>query len=95
MAIIFRNTKGSPLSHVEMDTNFATLYVSSSISSGILSLFSEGSGSTPTAITHSIPLPGHEIAALAHVSAQGSWLTVDGNPDNSAELYSDRVLLAN
>ena len=55
MALTFRNTKGSALTHVEMDHNIATFYVSSSIEQNRLKLFSQGSGSL-SAVTHSLDI---------------------------------------
>ena len=55
MALTFRNTKGSALTHVEMDHNIATFYVSSSIEENTLKLFSQGSGSL-SAVTHSLEI---------------------------------------
>ena len=57
MAITLRSTKGAALTHVEMDTNLTSYYVSSSLDGTILNLFSHGTGSY-SATTHSIDLIG-------------------------------------
>ena len=55
MAITLRSTKGAALTHVEMDTNFTSFYVSSSLNGSILNLFTHGAGSF-SATTHSVDL---------------------------------------
>lgn len=50
MAIILRSNKGSELTHAEMDNNLESLYYSSSLAGGTLTLFTTGSD------THSIDL---------------------------------------
>jgi asparagine N-glycosylation enzyme membrane subunit Stt3 len=66
MAITLRSTKGSLLTYNELDTNFTTPYISSSIDGNTLSLFSHGTGSF-TAVTHSL-----QIGNLYKESVSGS-----------------------
>ena len=53
MAITIRTTKGTALTHNEMDTNLTSYYVSSSVSRNTINLFTHGTGSF-SAITHSL-----------------------------------------
>jgi len=55
MAITLRSTKGTILTHSELDANFTTPYISSSVDGNTLSLFSHGTGSY-TAVTHSLQI---------------------------------------
>ena len=55
MAINLRSTKGSALTHTEMDTNLTSFYVSSSLSGSTLNFFTHGTGSF-SATTHSVDL---------------------------------------
>jgi len=53
MAITLRSTKGTELTHNELDANFTTPYISSSIDGSTLKLFTHGTGSF-SATTHSL-----------------------------------------
>jgi len=75
MGITLRNTKGVELSYNELDTNFAELYNSSSISGTSISLFSYGTGSF-TAVTHSMTI--NTGSTLTLYSESGSTGTVTG-----------------
>ena len=75
MGITLRNTKGVELSYNELDTNFAELYNSSSISGTSISLFSHGTGSF-TAVTHSMTI--NTGSTLTLYSESGSTGTVTG-----------------
>jgi len=55
MAINLRSTKGSALTHNEMDTNLTSFYVSSSLNGTTLNFFTHGTGSF-SATTHSVDL---------------------------------------
>ena len=55
MAINLRTTKGSALTHLEMDTNLTSFYVSSSLSGSTLNFYTHGTGSF-SATTHSVDL---------------------------------------
>jgi len=55
MAINLRTTKGSALTHLEMDTNLTSFYVSSSLSGSTLNFYTHGTGSF-SASTHSVDL---------------------------------------
>ena len=55
MAINLRSTKGSALTHQEMDTNLTSFYVSSSLNGTTLNFFTHGTGSF-SATTHSVDL---------------------------------------
>ena len=55
MAINLRSTKGSALTHNEMDTNLTSYYVSSSLNGTTLNFFTHGTGSF-SATTHSVDL---------------------------------------
>jgi len=55
MAINLRSTKGSALTHDEMDTNLTSFYVSSSLDGSTLNFYTHGTGSF-SATTHSIDL---------------------------------------
>lgn len=75
MAINLRSTKGSALTHIEMDTNLTSYYVSSSLSGSILNFFTHGTGSF-SATTHSIDLQTFlDDTDTTYTAGQGLTLT--------------------
>ena len=74
MAITLRGTKGSALTHVEMDTNLTSYYVSSSLDGTVLNLFTHGTSSY-SATTHSVDL----VRFLDNIDIDSQSLSVSGD----------------
>lgn len=97
MGITLRNTKGVELSYNELDTNFAELYNSSSISGTSISLFSHGTGSF-TAVTHSMTINTGSTFTLYSESGSTGTVTgtfvVSGSSNMTGNLTVDGTLTA-
>ena len=77
MGITLRNTKGTFLSHNELDTNFSELYHSSSVNNHVITLFSDGSGSSFPTISHSLTV--NTGSTLLLYSEAGTQATITGS----------------
>ena len=75
MGITLRSTKGEELSHNELDTNFSELYASSSVIGNTLTLFSDGSGSTFTTVSHSVAIDTGSTLTLYNESGTTASIT--------------------
>jgi len=82
MGITLRSTKGTFLSHNEVDTNFSELYHSSSLVNHVVTFFSDGSGSFQT-ISHSMEIN------------TGSTLPLITNTDTTATVAGNLVVTGN
>ena len=97
MAITLRSTKGAALTHVEMDTNLTSYYVSSSLNGSILKLFTHGAGSF-SATTHSVDLSSFLDDTDTNTTYSISAETVSGGANlrlTDSASGTDDVKLAN
>ena len=94
MALTFRNTKGSPLTHTELDTNFREFYYSASRTDYSLTLFKSQSSGGSTEFPVNVGRgPRFSIQIKSGSTATGSNALVTGSSNFTYDFANDTLFL--